>query len=279
MRLAIKFAYDGSAFFGSSRQPNLKTVEGDIIDTLKTHHVIDDIKKSKFQLASRTDARVSALGNVVAFDTEFQSKDVLNILNSKLNHCWFYGLADVDENFQPKSANQRWYRYYLFNAQKTSVTDFENDTSGGSIDVDILNSTVNLFLGKHDFKNFANPHLENTIRTIDKISVEEKDYWLEIDIRARSFLWHQVRRLVNAWVSVARGELERVKVVTALNEPERKCDFGLAPPGPLFLMDIEYDFKFEINNQVLTRTRKKIIRSWHRAELQEKFFQILLEKV
>ena len=34
MRIALKFAYNGQNFYGYARQPNLRTVEGEIIDLL-----------------------------------------------------------------------------------------------------------------------------------------------------------------------------------------------------------------------------------------------------
>ena len=35
MRIAVKFAYDGRSFSGYARQPKLKTVEGELIKTIK----------------------------------------------------------------------------------------------------------------------------------------------------------------------------------------------------------------------------------------------------
>ena len=70
MRLAFKFAYDGRKFSGYARQPNLQTIEGELIKTLIQHGFIKDTKQSHFRSASRTDKGVSALGNVIAFNTD-----------------------------------------------------------------------------------------------------------------------------------------------------------------------------------------------------------------
>ena len=45
MRVAIKFAYDGKEFNGYARQPNLKTVEGELIKSLAKHEIIENAKK------------------------------------------------------------------------------------------------------------------------------------------------------------------------------------------------------------------------------------------
>ena len=94
MRYAIKFAYDGTKFSGSQRQTHseLKTVEGEIIDCLIKHKVITNTKSSKFQVASRTDTGVSALGNVLAINSDYKQENILNILNSKMEYCWFHGI-------------------------------------------------------------------------------------------------------------------------------------------------------------------------------------------
>ena len=71
MRIAIKFAYDGSNFYGYARQPLLRTVEGELIRGLIKHGIIEDTNDSCFRSASRTDKGVSAICNVAAFDTIF----------------------------------------------------------------------------------------------------------------------------------------------------------------------------------------------------------------
>ena len=43
MRLVIKFAYDGKKFHGYARQPNLKTVEGDLINNLIKQGIIKEL--------------------------------------------------------------------------------------------------------------------------------------------------------------------------------------------------------------------------------------------
>ncbi len=74
MRFALRIAYDGTAFYGFQRQPDVRTVEGgELIRVLsKLGGVISDAGgSSNFKGASRTDrGGVSAFFNVVAFDTE-----------------------------------------------------------------------------------------------------------------------------------------------------------------------------------------------------------------
>ncbi len=58
--MLLKFAYDGTKFYGYQRQPDKPTVEGEIISVLRDSGLDATIKS-----ASRTDRGVSALGNVI----------------------------------------------------------------------------------------------------------------------------------------------------------------------------------------------------------------------
>ena len=53
-RTAFKVAYIGSNFSGFQRQPDVRTVEGDIINTLMELEYIEDLKDARFRIAGRT---------------------------------------------------------------------------------------------------------------------------------------------------------------------------------------------------------------------------------
>ena len=72
-RTALKIGYIGTNFHGFQRQPDLRTVEEELIYHLRKLNYIDDLKKSRFRIAGRTDAGVHSLGNVISFQSE---KDV-----------------------------------------------------------------------------------------------------------------------------------------------------------------------------------------------------------
>ncbi|HEC95197.1 MAG TPA: tRNA pseudouridine(38-40) synthase TruA, partial [Thermoplasmatales archaeon] len=95
MRYALKVAYDGKVFHGCARQPNLVTVEGEVIRIRQDHNMITTTQDAMFRSASRTDKGVSALGNVVAFNTFRRIKlDDLHDLNIDSNSIYFYGIKE-----------------------------------------------------------------------------------------------------------------------------------------------------------------------------------------
>lgn len=236
MRIALKFAYDGKAFYGYARQPELKTVEGEIIKSLVKHSIIEDTKEAMFRSASRTDKGVSALGNVIAFNTDAPKKRILEGLSDTIPNIVFYGVAEVEPNFYPRHANQRIYRYHLKKLHS---------------DIDQIISVLSLFTGEHDFTNFARiEDFKDPIRSIDNIIITENDDFLIIDFHAQTFLWHQIRRIISALMKIGTGKLEKEQVIEALENPNKKVDFGLAPAEPLILKDIIYDFDFEIDKKL-----------------------------
>lgn len=239
MRIAIKIAYNGKNFHGYARQPNLNTVEGELIKALVKYEFIENTKQSIFRSASRTDKDVSAFCNVIAFNTSMSKKQIMENLSNEFSDIIIYGIAEVKSDFNPRYAKMRQYRYYL---------------SSYNLDIENMINTLSYFTGEHNFSNFAKlEHFKNPVRTIDNIVFSlEKDF-LIIDFYASTFLWHQIRRIISALEKVGCGKLEREQILAALNNPNDKVDFGLSPAKQLVLMDIIYDFEFDYDDNLLVR--------------------------
>lgn len=226
MRVALKFAYDGTKFHGYARQPEVRTVEGDILRALDAIGA----RYLRFRSSSRTDKGVSALGNVIAFDTNFRPEELCGALNSNLEDIYFYGYSRVPLAFWPRYADMRWYRYHLY----------------GEHDMELLRSLADIFTGEHDFSSFSKREEgRNPVRKIEEISVKKEGEFTVIDIKAQSFLWQMVRRIVGAMISVEMGEKSEEDIERALMG--EKVIFRIAEPEPLFLMDVIYKrVKFNI---------------------------------
>ena len=241
MRIALKFAYNGEIFYGYARQPNLKTVEGEIIKTLIKHGFIEDTKESVFQSASRTDKGVSALCNVVAFNSTYKPKQILEKLTKEAGDIIFYAIDQIDDDFNPRYAKSRFYRYYL---------------TKKDLDVDKVTKTLAVFTGKHDFTNFARvENFKNPVRKIENIVVTESKEFLIIDVYAPNFLWNQIRRIISATQKVATGKLDKQEVVEALSNPEKIVDYNMVSAKPLILKDIDYDVDFYYDKKMLDKTK------------------------
>lgn len=242
MRMTLKIAYDGRCFHGYARQPNLKTVEGEILSNLIKNNLIEDLKESKFRSASRTDKGVSAFCNVISFDINKLDNNILEILSNDLSNIVVYAFAKVKSNFYPRYAKLRQYRYYL---------------NSKNIDVEKIITTSSIFTGEHNFSNFARVEKhKNPIRTIDNIVFSKLNEFLVIDFYAQTYLWQQIRRIISALEKVGKGKLEQEQLKEALDNPDKKADFGVAPAEPLILKDIVYDFEFKHDEKLLNEAKK-----------------------
>lgn len=242
MRVALKFAYDGKNFYGFARQPNLKTVEGEIIKLLVKNGYIKNLTKSVFRYASRTDKKVSSFGNVIAFNTEKNVENIFEELNKKQKEVLFYGYKIVETDFYPRYAKQRIYIYYLKNDGKN---------------LEEIKSFFNIFIGEHNFSNFARIEPgKNPFRKIDDIKIKKTNCYFLVEIYAQTFLYNQIRRIISAFEKYSNGKFTMMEIENALKNPEIKTDFGLAFAEPLILKDVVYDFEFETCKKSIKKLEK-----------------------
>ncbi len=258
MRVALKIAYEGRAFFGHQRQPDVRTVEGECIAALRSAKVIEDAAHARFRSASRTDRGVSALGNVIAFDTTLVGDAALGAFNGKARDVWAWAVAEVPDTFNPRHAVERWYRYHLFE----------------SLPEERLREAARLFVGLHDLRWFS-PDRPETPLPIGRVDVSREGSRMVVDVRARSFRRNLVRRIVSAMCRYARDEV-RIEDIAAALEGVRH-DFGTVPPDPLFLMEIRYDVAFRV------RLKPKVLQEWaamrDELELRTRFLEGLEDAV
>lgn len=237
MRIALKFAYNGMDFHGLSRQPNVNTVEGKIINSLIQKELIRDVKNSNIRFASRTDKGVSAFGNVLTINL-IDEKNILNELNSEFDDIIFYAITNIDSTFNPRHAKQRVYRYYISKDHQ----------------IDKWINLIDLFKGEHDFSNFARVEkYKNPVKKIDNILIRERDSFCFIDFYAQSFLWHQLRKIMSALIKFEKGKISSNDIIEALDNPDKKIDFGIASSKPLVLLDVDYDLNFTYHKKGLEK--------------------------
>ena len=251
MRYALKFGYDGTVFKGYARQPGKRTVEGDIMGALLSLRILKE--GDGFNPGSRTDRGVSAGGNVIVINTDSDPRGIIPDLNAELDDIVFHGIVEVDEEFNPRHAVQRWYRYYLLD--------------DGRYNENILLQNSNVFLGEHDFKNLSKTdHRENiTILSIDSIGISKKDGFLIFDIQARRFLWQMIRRIVACLLEMHDDRVSISEVQASLIDGGERVNLNPVPAEGLILIDIIYRMGFEHVENTGNGLDTAILRSLTRA--------------
>ncbi len=193
VRLAFRVSYLGSRFFGSQMQASDRTVEGEFIETCRRLCLFEDWRSAGFQSAGRTDRGVHARGQIIAFSTDAPDR-AINTINLQLPpDIWCTAYARVPDEFNPRyDAKSRTYRYY-FSEVPTGKEE--------------MGKAASLFLGIHDFSNFARARDKNPLRNILSIRIGEEDGFVFFEVTAESFLWHQVRCMAAALLRVGSGEI------------------------------------------------------------------------
>lgn len=255
-RTALKIGYIGTNFHGFQRQPDLRTVEEELIYHLRKLNYIDDLKQSRFRIAGRTDAGVHSLGNVISFQSEKEVR-VNEINNSLPDDIQILAKAPVRFGFKPRYAKIRQYRYLLF----------RND-----LDVNKLKEVAEVFKGTHNFTNFTKRFQKTTTRTIEDIKITTptlNDYHKKefpnlhdpiqpifVDVYGESFLWNMIRKMMRVFIDICLGKMEMKDVEGLLNPKanEKRANIKVTEPEYLILMNIEYDgIKFKYDDYACER--------------------------
>ena len=234
-RVALKIAYIGTDFHGYQRQPNYRTVEGEILKALKECELIEDTWTAHYSVAGRTDKGVHSTGNVISFITD---GDVyINKINGLLpDDIKIIGQARVPYGFKVRFPEFRTYTYVQ------PIDSFEN------IDMDKIEKSLDYFIGEHNFRNFSKKNEKNPNREIYDMSVKKEGNILIFTVVGKSFLWNMVRKMITAILKIATGEF-KVDIIEKLFQPvELRQEIRLtpAPANGLILSDMQYkNIKFE----------------------------------
>jgi tRNA pseudouridine38-40 synthase len=241
--IKLTISYDGLNYSGWQNQPGKHTIQGLLQQSLGalTGTFI------KINGASRTDAGVSALGQVANFfiDSPIPTKNFVKALNHHLPRDIVVTEAvEVDQNFDASSsAKSKLYRYTIFTGRKRNVLKTRNCWHRPApLDIAAMDAAAKMLLGKKDFKSFASAadKRESSVRTVMQCQITQQDYWVYIDIEADRFLYNMVRNIVGTLVEIGRGKWKPEKINEILDAKDRTAAGPIALPQGLCLMWIKY---------------------------------------
>lgn len=237
VRIALRISYLGQRFSGSQQQPDLRTVEGVLIDACIRLGLFEDFRSAGFVSAGRTDAGVSARGQVVAFTTPYPER-IVSSLNRMLPYdCQATGWAEVPNDFNPRySAASRRYRY-LFAEE--------------GLDLHLMEEAASCFVGLHDFRRIARVEAgRDPIRRVLSARIFTEDDLIVFEVTGESFLWNMVRGMATLLLAAGAGVIPPDRISTLLTEEGDRIP--AAPPDPLILWDVDCGLTFN----PLTRSEK-----------------------
>jgi tRNA pseudouridine38-40 synthase len=243
MRYRLDIAYHGAHFHGWQRQPDLRTVQGELEDWIT--RLLGARDQIAVTGAGRTDAGVHATGMIAHFDvdSDLDCDPLCLRLNSALPADLLVNrIRPVEPEFHARySATAREYEYRLTNQR----SPFDRDRvwfSPGHLSPDELKAAASAVLGQHDFSGFclAASRRESNLCNVTDSHWEIRDSLLIYHVRADRFLHMMVRLLVGTMVDIGRGRWSSNHLVEVLEAGDvRQCGEA-APPHGLTLTGITY---------------------------------------
>ncbi|MCO4754423.1 MAG: tRNA pseudouridine(38-40) synthase TruA [Bacteriovoracaceae bacterium] len=248
----LKISYKGTDYFGWQMQPEVEkpTVQGTIYKVVQK---ISRYQQCRVVGASRTDAGVHAQGQVVkvSIPSFLEPSKLLQGMNSMLPidirvlECD----ASTDEFNPINDSKLKKYRYYFSNNEIEN--SFLNETVNnifGELDINAMREGAKLFVGEHDFFNFArrDGNAATTVRTIESFELHEDVYSslngpiYYFEIVGNGFLKQMVRYMASALFAVGHNKINPSLIKDYLLEHK---DDKLCPKSKglgLHLMSVVY---------------------------------------
>ena len=223
----VTIAYKGTHYFGWQAQSKdtLKeeypTIEGTILKALKK---MSNYQHCTVSAASRTDGGVHAQGQLakISLSINISADHLLLGLNSSLPlDIRILECASSTKNFQPNVSSVSKEYHYYFTASKTdnvAISEISLRLSthdNGPIDLALLRTACQLFVGQHDFYNFSVHDLNNasSVRQISYCDILQANFSPLVDevyylkIIGDGFLKYMIRYVMGALIELGKGRI------------------------------------------------------------------------
>ncbi|MCX7846717.1 MAG: tRNA pseudouridine(38-40) synthase TruA [bacterium] len=236
-------AYDGSEFHGWQEQRGLRTVQGVLREVVE--RVLGECRE--LRAASRTDAGVHARGQSVQFYTErtLECERIARGLNRYLPaDVAVVRCEEAPPDFSVRCNRGKHYRYEMWLAEYDDPLERRYHWwYRYPLDVTAMAAAGREMVGTHEMNGLrmvSGKAREETVRTVDAVTVTAALPRLTIDIVGKSFMYKQVRAMVGVLVAVGRGRIAVSSVRDVIAGQAGPRRFEVAPAHGLTLMEVLY---------------------------------------
>lgn len=241
MRYFIEFAYRGTDYHGSQRQPNGNTVQSELEAAFAT------IMREPVSLtfAGRTDAGVHAQMMMAHFDV---ATAVPANLGARLNNLLPDSIAVIairrviDLAHARFDALARTYHYRI-TTRKDPFLFINHARVAAGLDFEAMNRAAQQLLGKQDFTSFCRTHTDSKTMICDVREaqwIRENETEAYFVITADRFLRNMVRAVVGTLFEVGKGRMSEEEFGDVIAAHDR-CRAGHSVPAEgLSLVEIKY---------------------------------------
>jgi tRNA pseudouridine38-40 synthase len=270
-RYRIDLAYDGTDFYGFSKQSAHRTVAGELLSGLVKIFGEDD-EDFRMRVAGRTDAGVHAQAQVAHLDlTPEQLKrirrghGVAERLNKIIDpDVRVTAFEEADPGFHARfSALSRRYRYSIADRSVTPnpMTSRYMLEILWNLEVAPMIEVAKEFMGLRDFRAFCKERDgTTTIRELREISVKRRPNGvIDIEVEADAFCHNMVRSVVGALMSAGSGRTTAKEVRKALKGQRNEHAYKVQAPQGLTLIKISYPAKSKLGAQAELTQRMRTL--------------------
>jgi tRNA pseudouridine38-40 synthase len=254
----FELAYHGAAFHGWQIQPNVRTVQGEV------HVALSKFLQTEVWTggASRTDAGVHAMGQVVSFPwpdgVRYMSPhEVQRALHAFLpvdtSVTRLEFTTACDHNDRPFHARHcargKRYRYHVWfgRIRHPFLSDrtWQCRRTPSQEGWDNMAKAAAMLVGEHEFAGFraSDCTATKTVRRLDRVQWLQGSggpHHFELVVQGTAFLKNMVRIITGTLLDVGYGRLELDRIPEILATGDRTLAGRTAPPHGLILEEVFY---------------------------------------
>ena len=204
-----ELSYDGTDFHGWQRQPDKRTVQGILEDSLAK------ITQNKIHVAGagRTDAGVHAQAQVASFKARLSldEEELFRALNSVLpQDVRVVSLAKIDPDFHArKSARSKVYQYRICNSPFISPFLIRYVLHWPPpLNLNSMKEAASLFIREADFTAFSSNRLLDPVRKVSRSEISQKGNEIIYTVESNGFLRYMVRTMMGTLLEIGKGKME-----------------------------------------------------------------------
>ncbi|TLD84056.1 tRNA pseudouridine(38-40) synthase TruA [Helicobacter sp. MIT 11-5569] len=207
IKVAMRIAYNGGAFFGFQNQNDVQSVANALECVFRSVGIF-----SKIVASGRTDKGVHASAQVISLEIPYFWRDLERLrqhLNTKLTpNIYIKRIWEVGKNFHARfSAKRRGYCYVLSKHASPLFAPFS--LYYVLKNPNLIQEALKLIVGTHNFEAFMKQGSDekSSVRIIFRAELREfKNFWI-LSFWGNGFLRSQVRLMVGFLLEIDKGNL------------------------------------------------------------------------
>ncbi len=243
MRYLARISYDGSKYKGYQKQPNTKTIQGELerVLTVINHNPVS------VHGSGRTDAGVHALGQMIHFDlmVNMNEKEVKKAMNSLLSpDIYVREVTIVNDDFHARfDVRKKEYIYWLNMGEYDPIQKDYVYQYNRELDIEAINKAMLYLKGEHNFRSFTkvDEEKESYVRHIYEAKIQKDGNFLIFTFIGNGFMRYMVRNLVGTLIEVGEGKRKPQEIDEILKAEDRKMAGKTAPACGLYLKAVSYE--------------------------------------